>query len=576
MKKTIFSIILMLFLINLVNAVDIGQSNINDTGVLIQQPILTSSGNIVNYNNITNITQYITQNITYQNTNGSVIYHYSNGTLSFTIEKIAGTTSTFPVVMRNMDGNAFSMFKNVSGLDIMLNFSSSTIGQDFNTIILGYKTTAYNISNTRTLIQIWDYTSLSWVNISSLYPYTSYTIVTFPVYNASKYLLREARLRFYNPDSGSTNNTLSIDWLVLSQNLGTATSENDPYSIHTDAINTSYFNYFNNRLQLILPICNSTQKVTTSQGILICDNDLLGSSSSSSSNVTFNNSNIVYKNNSNTFEKDQTFNKSILTGENITLGTSLYFPSILIGLLLGNPRGQYSINIQTIIDDYSKVAKGLGSIAIGTNNRASKDGSSAIGTNNKIDSYFSYAYGNSNIAYSNSNNSDISGSFNECLGSSCSIHGNNNTINADFSSIIGNLNEVNNESADGSFNTFGVSILGNLNNATGIGATAVGVQNTVKGLVSTAIGYNNYCAISNIDTIMCLGNSLTPQESGDTDIGVTGDDFKTTIKGNGMIQIRGGGMSNKVTCWMDDGITLGHCVDLPFLDGSCTCEDYIP
>lgn len=59
--------------------------------------------------------------------------------------------------------------------------------------------------------------------------------------------------------------------------------------------------------------------------------------------------------------------------------------------------------------------------------------------------------------------------------------------------------------------------------------------------------------------------------------GAVVDDGSSTFQVYGNANITstvsaGGGSANHITCWMDDGVTLGYCSDAPAGDGSCTCN----
>jgi hypothetical protein len=159
---------------------------------------------------------------------------YYNATQSISI---AGSISGDISLTGHTDANYDSITLNITevatspGLDIRINFTNITA---FNKGIMRYYTTA--LSGTYPSIQLWDYDSSSWEDYTNVVETTGFAIIEVSIFDDNDHISDGVvQMRIYKSSNGNTNNKYYIDWISISQGVGTPSGmEVDPYSVHRD------------------------------------------------------------------------------------------------------------------------------------------------------------------------------------------------------------------------------------------------------------------------------------------------------------------------------------------------------
>lgn len=173
--------------------------------------------------------------------------YYSPTSFSNTSGTTEGSYTYVNHTTASYDGLTFNITEKAlaPALEVYFNFTGVT---NFNNLIIRYYTTAITGSNPS--IQIYSYSTSSWEDYGLLGESTSFVFKSLSIYDSADHISGGiVRLRFYKSSSGNINNKYLFDWIALSTSTS-GSQEIDPLSIHTDAINTTFFNYTNGQLQL--------------------------------------------------------------------------------------------------------------------------------------------------------------------------------------------------------------------------------------------------------------------------------------------------------------------------------------
>jgi len=156
------------------------------------------------------------------------------------------------------DGNTFNFTEEAGspGLDLRINFTEI---DSFSQGVMRYYTSS--LAGDAPLIQMWNYDFGIWEDYPYITESIAFATITQPVFDSTEHIgtgsdLGIAQMRIYKASNGNINNHYFVDWIAIAKGFGVPSGQEvDPYSIHTDAINHSQFNYEDGQLNM-----NSTYK----------------------------------------------------------------------------------------------------------------------------------------------------------------------------------------------------------------------------------------------------------------------------------------------------------------------------
>lgn len=161
---------------------------------------------------------------------------------------LKGTIAGNILYINEYDGTTINITEEAGSpaLDIYMNFTGIT---EFNTGVMRYKTST--LAGSYPIIYVWDYAESEWEEYPPVPEHLSFITITEPVYDWDNHIQDGVvQMRIYKASNGNTNNKYYIDWVQIAKGYGTPSGEEaDPYSIHIDKINETYF-YYDNVLQL--------------------------------------------------------------------------------------------------------------------------------------------------------------------------------------------------------------------------------------------------------------------------------------------------------------------------------------
>lgn len=198
--------------------------------------------------------------------------------------------------------------------------------------------------------------------------------------------------------------------------------------------------------------------------------------------------------------------------------------ALVMGNIVGNVRGDYSIDLQTVRSANTQIASGLRALSIGTYNTATGDDSVSIGVSNKATNDYTVTLGRFNEAASST--SIAIGNSNKAYGNNSILFGASNTVSSLSGIAVGQENTVNGANA----NTFGFQ-----NVASGNDVIASGLYNTVLSGYSGAYGTHNNITV-NATSSFIFGSNITNSIASSTMIGTT-NTGKLFIGGDGFVGI---------------------------------------